>query len=122
MLAAGGVLPKVAQQLMRHSTITLTMDRYTHSFVGDDRTALEALPRYEPGEQSSRATGTDGRLAAPLAPELSDDGRSCPTMANTNPRGATETPIEARPGGLEPPTPGLGIRVRVASTLQNASL
>ena len=29
-LAASGVHPKVAQQLARHSTITLTMDRYSH--------------------------------------------------------------------------------------------
>jgi len=31
-LANGGVHPKVAQALARHSTITLTMDRYTHQY------------------------------------------------------------------------------------------
>ena len=30
-LARGGVHPKVAQALARHSTITLTMDRYSHT-------------------------------------------------------------------------------------------
>ena len=29
-LAAAGIHPKIAQTLARHSTITLTMDRYTH--------------------------------------------------------------------------------------------
>lgn len=27
--------PKIAQQLARHSTITLTMDRYSHTVMGD---------------------------------------------------------------------------------------
>ncbi len=34
-LVRGGVHPKVAQQLTRHSTITLTMDRYSHTIVAD---------------------------------------------------------------------------------------
>jgi len=43
-LARGGVHPKVAQSLARHSTITLTMDRYSHTVLGDLSVALEALP------------------------------------------------------------------------------
>ena len=43
-LARGGVHPKVAQTLARHSTITLTMDRYSHTVVEDLRDALTALP------------------------------------------------------------------------------
>jgi len=43
-LAAGGVHPKTAQPLARHSTITLTMDRYTHSLHQDNLQALETLP------------------------------------------------------------------------------
>ncbi len=43
-LARGGVYPKVAQALARHSTITLTMDRYSHTVVGEQALALEALP------------------------------------------------------------------------------
>ncbi len=42
--ARGGVHPKVAQQLARHSTITLTMDRYSHSVVGELSDALTAFP------------------------------------------------------------------------------
>ncbi len=40
----GGVQPKVAQALARHSTITLTLDRYTHLRAGDELKALETLP------------------------------------------------------------------------------
>jgi len=43
-LANSGVHPKVAQALARHSTITLTMDRYTHTVVGEQTAALAALP------------------------------------------------------------------------------
>jgi integrase len=43
-LAESGVHPKVAQMLARHSTITLTMDRYTHLNVLDLAGDLEKLP------------------------------------------------------------------------------
>jgi integrase len=44
LLAAGGVHPKVAQLLARHSTISLTMDAYTHLDVLDVAGALDKLP------------------------------------------------------------------------------
>jgi integrase len=44
-LAAAGVHPKVAQDLARHSTITLTMDHYTHLGARDHAAALEKLPK-----------------------------------------------------------------------------
>jgi hypothetical protein len=37
------VPPKVAQALARHSTITLTMDRYTHLGMGDLVEAVQRL-------------------------------------------------------------------------------
>lgn len=43
-LIRGGVQPKVTQRLARHSSITLTMDRYTHLLGGNDAEALRALP------------------------------------------------------------------------------
>ena len=59
-LAAGGVHPKVAQSLARHSTITLTMDRYTHSYHGEQAAALDVLPDLSPSDRKkSQATGTD---------------------------------------------------------------
>jgi len=44
-LAAKGVHPKVAQVLARHSSITLTMDFYTHLDVLDVAGALDQLPK-----------------------------------------------------------------------------
>ena len=60
-LASGGVHPKTAQALARHSTITLTMDRYTHHYAGDDLAALDTLPDLatRPSDQQAKATGTD---------------------------------------------------------------
>lgn len=43
-LAESGVHPKVAQVLARHSTITLTMDRYTHMRAVDVAGDLDKLP------------------------------------------------------------------------------
>ena len=60
LLAASGVHPKVAQVLARHSTITLTMDYYTHLDVLDVTGALAKLPgltaqaQSEPGEVERR--------------------------------------------------------------------
>ena len=43
-LCRGGVHPKLMQQLARHSTITLTMDRYTHADGEGRAEALRSLP------------------------------------------------------------------------------
>jgi integrase len=63
-LARGGVHPKIAQQLARHSTITLTMDRYSHTIVGELAAGLQALPDLSPRPNAERlrATGTADRL------------------------------------------------------------
>ncbi|MHC4661722.1 MAG: tyrosine-type recombinase/integrase [Planctomycetota bacterium] len=47
-LACSGVHPKVAQDLARHSTIQLTLDRYTHTALETQVEALEKLPNLEP--------------------------------------------------------------------------
>ena len=72
LLAASGTHPKVAQSLMRHSDINLTMSRYTHIFRGQESKAVESLPDLSlPSTQAQRAikTGTDGKknLAENLA-------------------------------------------------------
>ncbi len=64
MLAASGVHPKTAQDLMRHSDINLTMSRYTHTLRGQTALAIESLPDFgvpSSESQAARATGTDGR-------------------------------------------------------------
>ena len=72
-LARSGVAPAVAKSLARHSTITLTMDHYTHTFIEDERSALAQLPGLgAKGLQgkSVRATGTHAALSrAHPAPE-----------------------------------------------------
>ncbi len=61
-LARVGVHPKEAQALARHSTITLTMDRYTHLGIFDLTSALDRLPALPlvdgPQAGTLRATGT----------------------------------------------------------------
>ena len=81
-LVRAGVKPKVAQSLARHGTIGLTMDRYSHSFVEDERTALESLPTIDGGADEQRATGTDdARACAPLVRKGAEHGRACPSMS-----------------------------------------
>jgi excisionase family DNA binding protein len=63
-LAAGGVHPKVAQVLARHSTITLTMDYYTHLDVLDVAGALDKLPALGGGQHTVNAQdGGDAKRA-----------------------------------------------------------
>jgi len=66
LLAASGAHPKVAQSIMRHSSIELTMQRYTHVFAGQEADAVAALPSLDasPIKQRARATGTDNMQAA----------------------------------------------------------
>ena len=91
-LAAGGIHPKMAQGLARHSTITLTMDRYTHTVVGEQSAALAARPDLtRPARPAMKATGTDDAPNGPpvLADCLASQGRF------------SETPVDAdgRPAG-----------------------
>ena len=60
-LAMAGVHPKVVQTIMRHSTITLTMDTYGHLFPGQEAEAIARFPdMLGKGPRRLRATGTDG--------------------------------------------------------------
>jgi integrase len=72
-LAAGGVHPKTAQRLARHSTITLTMDRYTHLRREALAGALRTLPDLSSTRQFAVATGTDGTKIT-LQPSLLPNG------------------------------------------------
>jgi integrase len=49
-LARSGVHPKVARALARHSTITLTMDRYSYTLIEEQAEALSALPDFDAEE------------------------------------------------------------------------
>lgn len=63
-LAKAGARPKATQELMRHSTIDLTMNTYTHLEVSDTTAALDLLPALPelPGQpgQLGAATGEPG--------------------------------------------------------------
>ena len=62
LLADAGVHPKIAQSLMRHSDINLTMSRYSHIFRGQESEAVETLPDLTlPSKNKQRATGTDNK-------------------------------------------------------------
>ncbi len=83
-LTRGGVAPKVAQALARHSTITLTLDRYTHLRPEDELRALDVLPDLLLPESAAaaeerRATGTDSCAVLPPC-LLSDGADACERM------------------------------------------
>src|SRR5262249_46343164 len=98
-LAASGVHPKVAQSLARHSTITLTMDRYTHVGLLDQTSALEklpSLPTAEPDKEeiTLQATGTDSvrtRFVQIIRPQASSkDGRRSRSVREQGAGGSSE--------------------------------
>ena len=66
-LAMNGEHPKVVQTVMRHGSITLTMDTYGHLFPGQEADAVANMPSILGGDsdapESLRATGTDGETA-----------------------------------------------------------
>ncbi len=72
-LARSGVHPKDAQTLARHSTITLTMDTYTHASLSSLTAAVEKLPAMSGGSkavEAAKATGTDGTAGPRLVRQL----------------------------------------------------
>jgi len=127
-LAMQGAHPKLIQTVMRHSSITLTMDTYGHLFPGQEAEAAtsmaDLLTEQVPGPETALATGTDDRviLLADLPQEKAQRaGREATqhdamahetNRANRKPqpfagcgfmrRGATR--IEAEGTGLEPAT------------------
>jgi len=56
LLAASGAHPKTVQTLMRHSTITLTMNLYTHSFRENEVSAIQNLPDLSGGNKGLKET------------------------------------------------------------------
>jgi integrase len=86
-LAGGGVHPKTAQQLARHSQISLTMDRYGATFRGDTAAALAALPDLttEPAQQVNIATGTTDVAEFPNLANLVSPGLSLAGGIGKNP-------------------------------------
>ena len=127
LLADGGVHPKTAQDLARHSDINLTMNRYTHTLLEKKSEALAVLPDFDaPVEfQKARATGTDGDSC--LVPCLAQHEQLDPIQDDSSRRseGAIDRGADMKkgpantsetqhsqglnhmviPGGIEPPFP-----------------
>ena len=76
-IVAGGASVKVAQELARHSTSRLTVDRYAHARLHDLQGELDSLPDYDRRQSPQtvaselRATGTDD------APTYDAEVRQC---------------------------------------------
>jgi len=89
MLAAAGVHPKDAQELMRHSDINLTMSLYTHTLRGHDSAAINSLPDLDrlPESQKQVKTGTDNKPVSSqenLLPRLLPKSDDKPVLTATN--------------------------------------
>ncbi len=72
LITQGGVHPRIAQSLARHSTAELTLSRYSHTVMTDEARALEVLPALpslfdNPNHETQIvcATGTDGDSGLP---------------------------------------------------------
>jgi len=123
-LAAAGVHPKIIQRIMRHSTITLTMDRYTHAFKADESAAVAKLPSLEVASKAVAATGTLGVIGEKVDPSHTNraseksntlagriSGRAMGSTMDASTRSmddrTSKTLIPKPPTGLEPVTCGL---------------
>jgi len=104
-LAANNVHPKIAQAIMRHADINLTMSKYTHTLRGQEHEAVAKLPDLTTADaQSQKATGTNGNnvtRASDLAENLAFSGAGlCSPMqshAEVTPTGAIENPDSNTP-------------------------
>ena len=90
----------MAKSLARHSTITLTMDHYTHTLIGDERAPILAITgqhrRLDAGSANSaqllvkadtwQRTPTSVNKTGPLAQRL-EQGTHNPLVVGSNPTG-----------------------------------
>ena len=92
LLSKGNVAPRTAQELMRHSTIDLTMNVYTDPRLLDTCGALDSLPDLpldgepRPSREAARATGTEDHRPRKFAPGFA------PT--SDNPGKLVSTPVK----------------------------
>jgi len=94
LLAASGVHPKVAQSIMRHSTIELTLGRYSHIYKGQETDAIAALPDLtQPSQQRQEARGTgtddfivktDEKKLPKICPKSANQGENIRTIPNNS--------------------------------------
>jgi integrase len=71
LLAASGVHPKVAQSIMRHADINLTMSLYTHILKGQESAAVKSLPDFSlPSREKQQAVAIGTNDGENLAQNL----------------------------------------------------
>ena len=95
--ALGGASPKAIQTLMRHSSITLTLDTYGHLLPDEAAETVARMPFVEPIRLSMTGTDDDARQTPAVAPAMA--GRIGATrsgaMQNGQPRFAASKPRNA---------------------------
>jgi integrase len=93
MLAAAGVHPRDAMELMRHHSVELTMGLYSHVLRGQTCQAVAKLPGLSvEQEQAVIRTGTDGEILSVSC--LGDSQSQTPIHADTQ-RTGSETHFQA---------------------------
>ncbi|TWU43295.1 Phage integrase family protein [Novipirellula aureliae] len=83
-LAHGGVLPKVAQTLARHSDIRLTMNTYTHTDLNEQVAAIAKLPSFTATPNPAtvdKATGDPEAVQRHSSTSVAGDGEDRQFMA-----------------------------------------
>jgi integrase/recombinase XerD len=120
-LVKAGVQPKDAKELARHSTITLTMDRYAHVGLKDSATAVNKLPALPSSGAATGAAEIDsGRGRSGTLENIDATGE--PTVILSEPletkdlKTIEDPRSELRrvpPAGFEPATLGLGNRCSI---------
>jgi len=126
-LAKLGAHPKLIQSVMRHSTITLTMDRYGHTFPEEQAELIQKLDRLFPSDaanpaashlqyvlqqsqhDSERRDATPCESAAP-SPLAVASRNSSATAELCEPVRRAAVKNEIHPAGVEPAACGLGNR------------
>ena len=111
-LVNAGVMPKDAKELARHSTITLTMDRYAHATLEGTAAALGKLaaPRVPPGVPTpahgcgSMTTNEEASVSAASTPRTRETLVLTAVEDDCGDVIASEQKVH--PEGFEPPTLG----------------
>ena len=95
-LARSGVHPKDAQALARHSTIVLTMDRYSHIGLQDMGAAVASLPAVQVLPKDAESTRTGGNVVVPMV--VLDTAKATDSQPSSTATTATDS---APPGNAE---------------------
>ncbi len=119
-----GAHPKVIQSVMRHGSITLTMDTYGHLFPGQEADAVVGMRVMLSGSHEDlRATETDDEAAGEAQHEAQQLGRG---TRRTDASGCDMQAADPKRNAARPPSPkplqiaDLGDGVR-SDTKQNES-